>query len=109
MTKRHLAHIVLIVFTSMVVVPTLPAATEHLNRSQSAVHHEDGVPCPDCDGQDPPDGNCSCLCCPCHATVGMLSMGTNLTSPDLSAPRFGPPDTVHPRGNHDRIFRPPRV
>ena len=112
MGKRLLSVSILFVFSMMAASPLLVTVVvnERAEHESSVLHHDDGVPCPDGDSEGACDDGCPCFCCPGHVTMIFTSSGMLFVNiPRTESHRLESPDTLHPKDDFRRIFRPPRA
>jgi len=112
MATRLLSLLMLFVFSAMASSSMILTviANENAEHESSVLYHDNGIPCPDSDNGVACDDGCPCFCCPGHITMILPSMGLSLATPPLvESRRLGLSDTLHPKDDFRRIFRPPRA
>jgi hypothetical protein len=110
MVKRFLSLLMACALGAMVASPLLAMASGEDGQESSALHHDDGAPCPDGDSESPCDDGCPCFCCPGHATALYSPASALFATPSrVTGDLFGPSEDALPDGAFNRVFRPPRV
>jgi len=112
MATRLLSLLMLFVFSVMTSSSMLLTviANENAEHESPVLYHDNGVPCPDSDNGVACDDGCPCFFCPGHITMILTSMRLSLATPPLAeSRRLEFSDTLHPKDDFRRIFRPPRA